>query len=115
MEFDHITANGIKHLTENQLLKVAELHSDDNISTLAIRRLQKEFDPTFHFCPEWDYMVCTTKHCGDESHRPPARKIRIEFIFAWFDFWVGLYWDKKKKWLYILPIPMFGIIVKFNH
>lgn len=39
---------------------------------------------------------------------------RIEFIFKWFDLWVGLFWDSKKKWLYILPIPMFGIIIKFK-
>jgi len=40
--------------------------------------------------------------------------MRIEFLFAWYDLWIGLFWDKKKKWLYILPFPMFGIILKFN-
>lgn len=40
--------------------------------------------------------------------------MKIEFIFKWFDFWVGLFWDKKKRWLYVLPIPMFGIIFKFK-
>jgi hypothetical protein len=41
-------------------------------------------------------------------------KLEIKPIFAWYDFWVGLYWDRKKKVLYILPIPMVGLIVKFR-
>ena len=40
--------------------------------------------------------------------------MKIQFIFKWFDFWVGLFWDQKKKWLYILPFPTIGIILKFN-
>lgn len=41
-------------------------------------------------------------------------KVRIALLFAWYDLWVGLFWDKKKKWLYILPVPMLGIILKFG-
>ena len=41
-------------------------------------------------------------------------KMKIKLIFAWYDFWVGLYFDKNKKCLYILPIPMFGIVIKFK-
>jgi hypothetical protein len=41
--------------------------------------------------------------------------MKIEFIFKWFDFWVGLFWDTKKKWLYILPLPMIGVILKFKN
>lgn len=40
--------------------------------------------------------------------------IRVKFLFAWYDLWIGIFWDNKKKWLYILPIPMFGIIIKFK-
>lgn len=39
---------------------------------------------------------------------------RIKFLFAWYDIWIGVFYDKKKKWLYILPIPMFGIIIKLS-
>lgn len=41
-------------------------------------------------------------------------KMRISLIFAWYDLWVGFFWDKKKKWLYILPLPCLGIILKFD-
>ena len=40
--------------------------------------------------------------------------MKISLIFAWFDLWIGAYWDKKKNWLYILPLPMIGIILKFK-
>jgi hypothetical protein len=33
--------------------------------------------------------------------------------FAWYDIWVGLYWDRKKRILYICPLPMLVIAVYF--
>lgn len=36
----------------------------------------------------------------------------VKLIFAWYDFWVGLFWDKKKKILYFFPIPMLGIVFR---
>lgn len=39
---------------------------------------------------------------------------KIVPIVAWYDMWVGAFWDAKKRWLYILPIPCVGIIVKFK-
>jgi len=38
--------------------------------------------------------------------------MKIELIFAWYDLWIGAFWDQKKKWLYVFPIPMCGIIIK---
>ncbi len=40
--------------------------------------------------------------------------MKINFIFAWYDFWIGFFWDKKRRWLYVLPIPMVGIVLKFG-
>ncbi len=36
-------------------------------------------------------------------------KFEISPIFAWYDFWIGMFWDQKKRVLYILPFPMVGI------
>ena len=30
----------------------------------------------------------------------------VRFIFAWYDFWVGLFYDRSKKCLYVFPVPM---------
>ena len=47
---------------------------------------------------------------GNEVESDIVMKIRP--IFKWFDFWVGLFYDTKKKRLYIFPIPMCGIYIE---
>jgi len=39
----------------------------------------------------------------------------IHLVFAWYDFWVGAFWDAKKRRLYIFPVPMLGLYVQFRH
>lgn len=40
--------------------------------------------------------------------------MRIGFLFAWYDLWVGFFWDQKKHILYFFPIPCFGITFDFR-
>lgn len=40
-------------------------------------------------------------------------KVKVKFLFAWYDFWMGIFWDREKKYLYILPLPMVGIVIRF--
>ena len=40
--------------------------------------------------------------------------MEINLVLAWFDFWVGFFWDRKKRDLYILPIPTIGIRIHFH-
>jgi len=40
--------------------------------------------------------------------------MRIRPIFAWYDMWIGAYWDRAKHRLYVFPIPMFGIVIGFK-
>ena len=37
------------------------------------------------------------------------RRVKIQFYFKWFDFWIGFFIDTKKKILYIGLLPMIGI------
>jgi hypothetical protein len=37
----------------------------------------------------------------------------VKPLFAWYDFWIGAFYDRAKRKLYIFPIPCFGIVVTF--
>jgi hypothetical protein len=37
----------------------------------------------------------------------------IRPIFAWYDLWVGAFWDASKRRLYILPLPCIGVVIDF--
>lgn len=39
--------------------------------------------------------------------------IKIKFIFAWYDIWIGIFIDKSKRNIYIFPIPMCGILINY--
>lgn len=39
--------------------------------------------------------------------------MKVRPLFAWYDAWVGVFWDKTKRRLYILPLPFVGVVVEF--
>jgi hypothetical protein len=39
--------------------------------------------------------------------------MRITPVFAWYDLWVGAYWDRRTRRLYVLPMPCVGFCVDF--
>lgn len=40
--------------------------------------------------------------------------MKIRLLFAWYDLWVGAFWDAHKRRLYVLPIPCLGIVIEFG-
>jgi hypothetical protein len=40
--------------------------------------------------------------------------MKVRFIFAWYDLWIGAYWDRRNRRLYILPLPTIGIVIQFR-
>ena len=34
--------------------------------------------------------------------------VRVRPVFAWFDFWVGIFIDRRTPAIYFLPLPMIG-------
>lgn len=61
-------------------------------------------------CPDCAYRQ--TWFMADGSGFFAERK-RITPIFAWYDMWVGFFWDEERRILYFFPIPMFGFKIKF--
>jgi hypothetical protein len=40
--------------------------------------------------------------------------MKVRLIFAWYDFWIGFYWSRKDRTLYVLPVPFFGLSIQFR-
>ncbi|HUU54525.1 MAG TPA: hypothetical protein VMY87_06350 [Armatimonadota bacterium] len=38
---------------------------------------------------------------------------RVRIVLAWFDIWIGAYWNREKRRLYLFPIPCVGLRVDF--
>jgi hypothetical protein len=40
--------------------------------------------------------------------------MKIRPLFAWYDLWIGAYWDRKARRLYVLPLPCIGFTIDFE-
>lgn len=41
--------------------------------------------------------------------------MKIRPLFAWYDLWIGAFWDKAKRKLYVLPLPCVGIVFELGN
>ena len=40
--------------------------------------------------------------------------MRASLFFRWYDLWIGAYWDRASRVLYVCPLPMVGVRVSFG-
>jgi hypothetical protein len=40
--------------------------------------------------------------------------MKIRPVLAWYDLWIGAFWDGRKRRLYLLPLPCIGIVLDFG-
>lgn len=38
--------------------------------------------------------------------------MKVKLSFAWYDLWVGAYWDRKNRVLYVCPVPMVLVTIR---
>lgn len=49
--------------SEQELIKIAEMHTDDAKANKAMRELHERFDKTYFWCQDCDGLVCKEKDC----------------------------------------------------
>lgn len=70
------------------------------------QRASKNLTPEQDLTPNRDPKVAPA---------PRRRRLpRIRPLFAWYDLWVGAYWDRRHARLYLLPVPTLGIVIDFQ-
>lgn len=40
--------------------------------------------------------------------------MKVRPIIAWYDFWVGFFWDGRKRRLYVFPVPCIGFYIEWG-
>ena len=56
---------------------------------------------------------------GYTTYNPKTKRTRDEPIYriegfvAWYDLWIGLFIDRKKRIAYLCPFPMIGIKIRY--
>ena len=40
--------------------------------------------------------------------------MKLGLVAKWYDLWIGVFWDRKMRRLYILPVPCLGIYIQFE-
>ena len=39
--------------------------------------------------------------------------MRVRPFFRWYDLWIGAYWDRANRTLYVCPLPCVGVRIEF--
>jgi hypothetical protein len=60
-------------------------------------------------CPP---LLCERQHDHEDSAlQNYSQRSSVKFAFLWYDIWIGAYYSKENKTLYICPLPMCVIAI----
>ena len=51
------------NLSEDELIKIAQQHPDDELANKAMKELHEKFDKSYIWCYDCDGLVCKLKDC----------------------------------------------------
>lgn len=40
--------------------------------------------------------------------------LKVKVIVAWYDVWIGFYFDRSRKTLYFFPVPFIGLKIHYH-
>ena len=40
--------------------------------------------------------------------------MKIKPVVAWYDLWIGVFVDRKKRRVYVFPIPCVGVMIEMR-
>jgi len=52
--------------------------------------------------------------CEQLGLRREGEPFRVRPMFAWYDLWVGAFWDQRRRRLYVMLLPTLGFHVQFS-
>jgi hypothetical protein len=58
--------------------------------------------------------VFTAPHASAKNFIQRVPAMTVKPLFAWYDFWVGVFWDRESRKLYVLPLPCIGVVIQFK-
>jgi hypothetical protein len=64
--------------------------------------------------PEWQAKSRKERNYPRRKRDTQPSGFRIRPMFAWYDMWIGAFYDKPRRRLYIFPIPCFGLRIEFG-
>ena len=51
--------------------------------------------------------------CDGTGDDPRHTWGNVRLMVAWYDLWVGAFYDRRKRTLYLFPVPMVGLRIQF--
>ena len=64
--------------------------------------------------PEWQAKLRKERNYPRRKRDIQPSGLRIRPMCAWYDMWIGAFYDKPRRRLYIFPVPCFGVRIEFG-